>query len=216
MICTLPLECLGITLPTLSNPFFRQVAVKPCFLQLSKVRVAQPLHLYEVRITGIFYYNPPAGQNSKRAMPPPPTPIPRPPQTLGTVSASESRQRKFVSTPLPLNRPSLSSATEPTLQRGPAISTFPMSPGMHRRPPNLMEHQAQSRIPRPSTQLIRQSALPQQRMSFRTGTSMGNTSGTTQGLTSTGHVAPQVVGLNGLLEPSRGRSIGRSGFNYKP
>ena len=150
----------------------------------------------------------------KRAIPPPPTPIRRPPQTLGIVSALDSRQGKVASVPLPFNRSSMFSAIEPRHQGTPAVSTKPMSscfpPGAPRRPPIRMEHQTQSRVPRPSAQIMRQSPLPQNGTGWRTGTAMGNTNGTTQGRNSTGRTAPRVAGLNALLKPSE-RSMKGSG-----
>lgn len=151
-------------------------------------------------------------------MPPPPTPIHRPPQTLGIVSSSGSRQGKFAPLPLPVNRSSLFSAIEQPHQGTPAVSTRTMPtrfpPGIHNRTPLHMEHQMQSRIPRPSAQIMRQSPMPQTRMGLRTGTAVGNTNGTTQGLGSTGQTGSRVAGLNALLKPS-GRSMSGLGSAHK-
>ena len=218
VIYTPPLKSRGPALSTFSNPFFHsRAAVKACFLQC-KVRVAWPLHFYEVRITEILYYHQPAGQNSKRAMPPPPTPNHRPSQTLGIVSSSDSRQGQLAPGPLRLNRSSLSGASEPRHQGTPTVSTRMMStslpPGTPRRPPSHMEHQTQSRIPRPSAQIMRQGPLAQRRMGFRIGTTMWNTNDATSGPSSTGQNASRIAGLNGLLKPS-GRSMSGLGSELK-
>ena len=151
-------------------------------------------------------------------MPPPPTPNHRPPQTLGIASASGSRQGKLAPLPLPVNRSSLFSAIEPRHQGTPAISTRTMStrfpPGIHNRPPIHTEHQMQSRIPRPSAQIMQQSPVPQKRMGLRTGTAIGSTNGTTQGLSPTGQTGSRVAGLNALLKPS-GRSMSGLGSALK-
>ena len=140
---------------------------------------------------------------------PPPTPIHRPPQSLGIVSSSDSRQGKLAPGPLRLNRSSLSGAIEPHHQGIPTASTHLMStslpPGTPRRPCSHMENQAQSRIPRPSAQIMRQGPLAQQRTGFRIGTTMWNTNDATSGSSSNGQNASRVAGLNGLLKPS-GRS----------
>lgn len=149
---------------------------------------------------------------------PPPTPIRRSTQTLGIASASGSRQRKFTPAPFSLNHPSLSGVTEPPHQGASAVTTFPMTPlppGTPRRPPSHMEHQTQSGIPRPSAQFTRQNMLPQQRMGFRTGTTMGSTTGPTQGLSSVGQAAPRVAGLNRLPKPNGGGSVGGLGFGHE-
>ena len=151
-------------------------------------------------------------------MPPPPTPIHRPPQTLGILSASDPRQGKLAPGPLHLNRSSVSNAIEPRHQRTPSASEHPMStplpPGAPRRPPSHVGYQAQSRIPRPLPHIMRQSPPVQQRMGFRTGTTMWNTSEATNEPNSTGRTASRAAGLNGLLKPN-GRSMSRLGSELK-
>lgn len=148
-------------------------------------------------------------------MPPPATPIHRPPQTLGILSASD---RKLAPGPLHLNRSSLSNAIEQRHQRTPSASAHlmstPLPPGTARRPPSHMGCQTQSRIPRPLPQIMRQSPPAQQRMGFRTGTTMWNTSDATNEPSSAGRTASRAAGLNGLLKPSR-RSMSGLGSELK-
>lgn len=150
-------------------------------------------------------------------MPPPPTPIHRPPQALGIASALDYNQRRFGPVLLPSNSLSPSNATRPTHQ---AVSPFATSltPGTSRQTTSLISHRTQSRLPRLSAQLTRQSTLPQQRMGtgFRTGTAIGDTSGTAHRPPSTNHISPRFPGLNELHKPSRGLSMSGSDLNYKP
>ena len=86
-------------------------------------------------------------------------PIHRPPETLGIVSSSDSRQGKFTPGPLRLNHSSLSGTIELRHQGTSMASTHLMltslPPETPRRPPSHMERQVQSRIPWPSAQVMR-------------------------------------------------------------
>ena len=203
---TPPLESRCSSLSTFSSPFFHSRAAVTLMhasgLQ-HKVRMAQPLHFYKVRITDIFYYHQPAGQNSKRTMPPLQFQITG---TLGDVSSSDSCQVKLASGPLCLNCLSLSSTIKPRHHRTPMASTHLMSislpPETPETPSSHMEYQTQSRIPWPSARIVQQSPLARQRMGFRIGTMMWNENNTIYRPRLTGQNASRAGGLNRLLKPS--------------